>query len=738
MKRAAVGLFGAVMVAAAIVRYPPDPSLRFEPGLVGWPDGGKLAAMLLSCTALLALDLAAYAAGRALHRRLRPEAPRSLLALLEQMALGFLVVACGALALAALHALYRPLLVGAIVVLGVIGAATAIRELRGLERPARIAPRTGLVITGGAAALLVSPFLAAWVPDYGWDAFTYHLALPERYLFRNRIVVTPLFPHSAFPQMVEMLYLVALSLDSGALAKLIHLQFGLFTALAVFAMARSVSMRAGLLAVAILAADPLFNWELSVAYNDLAATLFAVLATAAFDEWRRTNASASLRMAAIFAGACVSVRYPAGVVPAAMACLIWLGTPWRAWRPKLAASLTFAGVAALVLSPWLLRNLVFTGNPVAPAAQSVFHAPGHAYFSPVALEQSVGFTRSVGFGRGLDDLALLPVNITLRARVGDYAGFGFRIGVLYVVGMRRLPARARRPPLACCGYGAEARRARHPLVVRFVPGAAVPPARAVPRRDRGRCRPGRDPAAAPRRAGTAVAGPARRPRPHPVERGDAATVALRLRARRPCHRGVRGAGARARGGPRAAARDGPRGPAAAHPRTPRVLLPGMDYLPASPPEVVQMIHEAPSPDAFADRLRALGVTHVLVNANNVARYPTWYVQGYGTQEHERDLARLEAFLARHTTAVIEDRGVIVRRLNAGYGRGRHEAPARHSRFSNRVNSLMKARRTVPVGPLRCLPMMISAMPRFSSVALYSSSRKMNITMSASCSRPPEL
>jgi hypothetical protein len=48
--------------------------------------------------------------------------------------------------------------------------------------------------------------------------------------------------------------------------------------------------------------------------------------------------------------------------------------------------------------------------------------------------------------------------------------------------------------------------------------------------------------------------------------------------------------------------------------------------------------------------------------------------------------------------------------------------ARHSRFSKRVNSLMKASLTVPVGPLRCLPMMISAMPRFSSVGLYSSSR----------------
>ena len=33
-----------------------------------------------------------------------------------------------------------------------------------------------------------------------------------------------------------------------------------------------------------------------------------------------------------------------------------------------------------------------------------------------------------------------------------------------------------------------------------------------------------------------------------------------------------------------------------------------------------------------------------------------------------------------------------------------------ARFSNRVMGLMKASLTVPVGPLRCLPMMISATP----------------------------
>ena len=650
---------GAALVSAAIFRYPQDPALSFAPGLLGWPQGGKLAAVLLSCAGLLALDLAAYAAGRALYRRLRPGAPPSLLGVLEQMALGFLVLAWGALALAALHALHRPLMASLVVALAAAGGALAWGDRGALVlRPTR----RRLLIGAGAAALLVSPFLAAWVPDYGWDAFTYHLALPERYLFRDRIVVTPLFPYSAFPQTVEMLYLIALGLGSDALAKLIHLQFGVLTALAVYASARSASLRAGLLAVAILAADPLFNWELSVAYNDLAAALFAVLAAAAFAEWRRTKAPAALRVAAIFAGACLSVRYPGGVVPAAAVALIWLAPPWRAWRPKLLASLTFAGVAAIVLSPWLLRNLVFTGNPVSPAAQPLFHAPCHEYFDPVALAQSIAGTRSIGVGRGVVDLLLLPVNLTLRARIGDYAGFGFRIGVLYVLGLlafllgrRDRPAPAVTTELQLAGlvvllwfFSFQEPRYLLPALSLIAIAGGVGLDAILPRGRGAAILLWLVPLAAlvhtqgsalqllPWRYGYALGGLS-------VEGFEAQEPALAVA---PALRRAMGPG------DRLLLVHEPRG----------FFYRGLDYVPATSPDVMQLIHGSRSREALAERLRSLGVTHVLVNTNNLGRYRTWFVEGYAPADHERALALLEAFLARHTVPVIEDRGVLVRRL----------------------------------------------------------------------------
>jgi hypothetical protein len=655
VKRAAFGVAGAVLVAAAIARYPPDPSLAAYPGLSG-PEGGKAAAMLRDGAALLAIDLAAYAVGRALHRLLRPGAAPSLMSVLERLALGVLGLSWVALGLAALHALQLPVIAGVVGIAAAAGAALVLRDARGAWRAP--SPATTLLVAGGAA-LLVSPLLAAWVPDYGWDAFAYHLALPERDLFRNRIVVTPLFPHSAFPQTVEMVYLLALALGSAAAAKLVHLQLGLLAALAAFGMARTSSPRAGVLAMVILAADPLFNWELAVAYNDLAACLFALLAAAALEEWRRSDDRGALRMAAVLAGGCVAVRYTGGVVPLALAVLVW-AWPRRTWRGKAAATAVLAGLGALTLSTWLLRNWVMTGNPVSPAAQSVFHAPGREYFSPAALAQSLAFARSVGFGHGLDDLFLLPVNLTLRARVGDYAGFGFRVGVLYLVGALAWLIAGRRVPMArtCAALAAvitplwffsfqEPRYLLPALCLLAVVGG-IGLDGLLPRRREAAMVLWLVPLAAlvhtqwpaalllPWRYGYALGGLS-------VESFEAQDPALALA---PLLRRTLGPG------DRLLPVHEPRG----------FFFRGLDYVPSAAPELMHLVHESPSPEALAARLRALGVTHVLVNANNAERFRPWFVEGYGPEDDARAHARLSAFLARHTTPLHEDRGVTVRRI----------------------------------------------------------------------------
>jgi len=179
--------------------------------------------------------------------------------------------------------------------------------------------------------------------------------------------------------------------------------------------------------VLILLADPLFHWELGVAYSDLGAALFAALALASLQEWMEDGGAVAWRTCAVMAGACVATRYTAAVVPAAVMVVLWTRN-WRPWRRTLRDSLVLAAVVLAVLAPWLVRNVALTGNPVAPVLQGLFYPPGQEFFDPLALQQQVAFAHGVGFGRGPGQLLMLPLNLTVRASLGDYGRFGFRIG----------------------------------------------------------------------------------------------------------------------------------------------------------------------------------------------------------------------------------------------------------------------------------------------------------------------
>jgi hypothetical protein len=661
--RGLLGLAAAAIVAHYVLRYPPPSEPPFDARAVGTFDPAKALAALRSLAILVAINASAYALGRPLAERISG-GERSELRVQERLALGFLALAVAALALAALRLLVLPafaLLLLAPVLAGAPALAREARDLAGAPR-GRIPAWEPAI----AAAVLIPRLLAAFVPDYGYDAFVYHLALPERYLFENRVVLTSFSVFSAFPHTVEMLYVLALGLDGPSLAKLLHLELGVLAASAVYLTARQVSRRAGLLALAVLAADPLLLWETTVAYNDLGVTLFAVLACAAFLRWQQTGAEGGLRLSGIFAGACVATKYTGASVPLALLALIF-PPPWRKGpRERLRAGALLAAFGLLPVLPWLARNAATTGNPVSPALQGVFHAPGREYFDPVALAQSAAHMWSLGPGKQPSDLLLLPWSLTMRARRGDYAAFGFRVGCLYLVGLVAallLPSVRRRaeaptalkivavlslfwfytfqepryllPALALLAVAAgialdalaPAGRLARGAFLLAVPAAAVLHTQAHEVR------------LVPWWYGYALGGLG----PEHLESQDPVpVVARRLR--------------------------GLLGPAE------RLLLVyeargwffrGLDYIPAHTPQgspVDQVIHRAADAGALREALLGLGVTHVLVNTNGPLRYPIYFVPGYSRQDFEDGVGKLHAFLERHTDLVLAERGVLVRKL----------------------------------------------------------------------------
>lgn len=664
----ALATAGAVLVAAVAVRHPAAQGMRFEPSLLLAFDPSKLPPMLRSLAVLAAMNLAAWAAGGALRRILGGLDTRPVLDAVRRLALGFLVLADLVLMMTALRLLHGALLATLLLALATAGAVALARSARAwspLASPTRVRPGPFVVaLTAAAALILATVLLGAHVPDYGWDAFTYHLALPERYLFENRVVVSALFPHTAFPLTVEMLYTLVLALDPGPAAELLHAELGLLAAAAAWAMAARHAMPAGALAVLVLAADPLFNWELGVAYNDLGATLFCILALGSLQERLHGGGPAALRLAGIFAGACVATRYTAATVPLAMLGVLWLAR--RSVRDTLRDAAVIAALVALVLSPWLARNLVLTGNPVAPALQWLAHEPGREFFDPQAIEQYTAFVRRVGFGRGLEDLLALPLNLTLRAQVGDYRAFGFRIGPLSVVGLaaalalgaarRSSAVRGLLPAVALLTLGWFYTSQEPRYLLPALAAAAVAGGVGLHELLRS-C------AAVARPLGAAVALIVLAALVHAHW-----ATALRLPYLYGYALGRLPLAAFKAQEPALVLAERLRPMLGRHHRLLLVYEPrgfffrGLDYVFAHDFALMQVVHRVGDSEGLADELRERGVSHVLVNTNNIARYRTVEVPGYGQADLDRDLQTLFAMLRRHSTLVDAERGVFVRRM----------------------------------------------------------------------------
>jgi MFS family permease len=192
---------------------------------------------------------------------------------------------------------------------------------------------------------------------------------------------------SYFPFNVEMHYLLAMHLHGGPsapwagmyLAQLMHATMCALAVVAVYGLAGGG--RRGVAAGLLMAAAPWVPLLASVAYNDGGTLLFGVLAIGWAIRARSMRAFILAGLMAGFAGGTKLSILPLLFVGVPIILILVRPIPWRSVSGGCAIYL-LAGAAAL--SPWLIRNDAWTGNPVFPEAMRIF---GKAHFSDVQVER---------------------------------------------------------------------------------------------------------------------------------------------------------------------------------------------------------------------------------------------------------------------------------------------------------------------------------------------------------------
>ncbi|MGA3068264.1 MAG: hypothetical protein ABSF29_15575 [Tepidisphaeraceae bacterium] len=241
-----------------------------------------------------------------------------------------------------------------------------------------LAPLAALVFV----AALFPPGLLWGDEPNGYDVAEYHLQVPREWFEAAKIFPLHHNVFSYFPFNVEMHYLLAMHLLGGPwagmyLAQLMHATMcGLMVA-AVWSICGG-GWR-GTVAAVFTAAVPWTPLLAAVAYNEGGMLLWGTLAIG----WAmRAKNSRQFALAGFFAGLAAGAKLTA--VP-----VLWFGIPaaMLITHPStrtLRQIGCFIVCAALSLSPWLIRNQIWSGNPVFPEAMKLL---GQGHFSDVQVQR---------------------------------------------------------------------------------------------------------------------------------------------------------------------------------------------------------------------------------------------------------------------------------------------------------------------------------------------------------------
>ena len=281
----------------------------------------------------------------------------------------------------------------------------------------------------------------------------HHLAIPKLYLEHGGFYPLPCMSYSYYPMNLDLLYMCALYLGSDIVPKFIHFFFALMTAVLIFNyLKKRMDTNWGLWGVFLFLSIPIVIKLSITVYVDLGLIFFTTAALLGIVKWIETDFKVKYLL---LAGACCGLAMGTKYNGLIVFFLLTLFVPFFYSRFKsttpgvqiraIGAGLIFGLVAFAVFSPWMVRNYIWTGNPVYPLYNNFFD---------VQLKPSciIGWenTKSnepdkdrIIFGRFAYrkfmydekwwETALLPIRIFFQGKDNDFRLFDGRLSALLFI-----------------------------------------------------------------------------------------------------------------------------------------------------------------------------------------------------------------------------------------------------------------------------------------------------------------
>ncbi len=215
--------------------------------------------------------------------------------------------------------------------------------------------------------------IQALAPPTDLDVLAYHLPLPKLYAQSARVMEVPWLLHSHWPHLINVLYTVAFFLRSDLVAALLDFAASAALVWSVFQAARLwFDETTAWVSAALLAAQPVFLRFAGTARVDSWWALFHFLACVSAWRWRLTGRRGWLVRAGLLAGLAASTKLM-GIATAAALVVFVAAQTERGFPGRRALSVgTLAGCALLPALPWYLKTWLGAGDPAWPFFTGIF------------------------------------------------------------------------------------------------------------------------------------------------------------------------------------------------------------------------------------------------------------------------------------------------------------------------------------------------------------------------------
>ena len=277
----------------------------------------------------------------------------------------------------------------------------------------------------------------ALTPPIARDSLVYHLALPKLYLQHHQWLEVPENIYSFFPGLAECLYTLVLGLGSHYPA-LVHAVFGVVCLGATITLGRMLNLQCEtcLLGLAVLVATPTFWAEMTWAYVDLVNTFYWALAAICFLRWQENKDRFWLVLLGFCAGAASGCKYTSliliPVIP--LGLLFDLKKSGNLGERHILLTVLIPVVTALVVvSPWLGRNLILTGNPLYPFFWNLFPSSTPGWDAERASLYQIMLSQYGRTSTDLVDYLTAPFRVFLAGRFDSVSHYDGVLNFFYLL-----------------------------------------------------------------------------------------------------------------------------------------------------------------------------------------------------------------------------------------------------------------------------------------------------------------